>query len=90
MYLAGGALSVLAALQPRNDGLVRATGVFWFVFGLPHFIFHMIHLAMYPVFDQVLNVVALGAYLVVSPLLLLRLREQERHEPVAERDRPRA
>ena len=81
MYLAGAALSAIAALRPRNNDLVQATGVFWFVFGLPHFVFHVLHLSIYPVLDQVLNVVLLGAYLVVSPLLLLPLRERDRRDP---------
>jgi hypothetical protein len=47
------------------------------VFSVPHLVFHVLHLAVYGPLDRVLNVVTLGAFVLVGlvlPLPVARVR----------------
>ncbi|MFF1677291.1 hypothetical protein [Streptomyces sp. NPDC058256] len=74
MFLALGILTVIALRSVRNNRLVQTTGAVWLVFNVLHFTYHMQHLDMYNTRDQVLNVVFLGALLLVAALLLVPIR----------------
>ncbi|MFD9330693.1 hypothetical protein [Streptomyces sp. NPDC060065] len=74
MFLALGILTVIALRSVRNNRLVQTTGAVWLVFNVLHFTYHMQHLDMYNTRDQVLNVVFLGALLLVAALLLVPVR----------------
>jgi len=71
LYLAIAAVALGAALRPANEELVRTSGVAVLVFSVPHLVFHVLHLAMYGPLDRVLNVVTLGAFVLVGIVLLL-------------------
>ncbi|MBB6377147.1 hypothetical protein BKA01_004405 [Pseudonocardia eucalypti] len=70
LYLALLTISAWAVLRPRRETF-RLAGAAWFVFSLPHLVFHLFHLQGLPAIDQVGNVVALGGTLVLAFLLLL-------------------
>ncbi len=46
-------------------------GLAWLVFGVPHLVFHCMHLDLFSVADACGNVVALGGTVVLAALLLL-------------------
>ncbi|MFD3929853.1 hypothetical protein [Streptomyces sp. NPDC058614] len=74
MFLALGILTVIALRSVRNNRLVQTTGAVWLVFNVLHFTYHMQHLDMYNTRDQVLNVLFLGAMVLVAALLLVPVR----------------
>jgi hypothetical protein len=51
-------LSMVALLHPER-ALVRATGLTWLIFAMPHLAYHADHLRLYNRMDQVLNLVSL-------------------------------
>lgn len=81
LYLALAVLSVGAALRPGQDYLVRLTGAVWLVFSVAHLGYHLLHLDMYGPLDKLLNVVALGYFVVVGAVLLLPVRASSAGEP---------
>ncbi|QMW07046.1 hypothetical protein H3H32_21615 [Spirosoma foliorum] len=68
-FLALATLCFLALLTPRLVS-VKATAICLLIFNAPHLLYHLQHLHMLPVIDQVGNAVALGTA-VLLPLLLL-------------------
>jgi hypothetical protein len=68
-------LSTYAWRRPTVAAL-RMTGAAWTVFNAEHFLWHMLHLEMFPLVDKVGNAVSLGGLLVLSILLLLPDRER--------------
>ncbi|MEV0727318.1 hypothetical protein [Polymorphospora sp. NPDC050346] len=70
LYLALMVLSVYAWRRP-TVAAVRMAGAAWLIFNAEHFLWHMLHLDMFPTIDKVGHVVALGGVLVLSILLLL-------------------
>ncbi|GHF15001.1 hypothetical protein GCM10017786_55940 [Amycolatopsis deserti] len=58
MFLALGAVTV-GAIVVRTTTAARLAGVAWLVFSVPHAIYHLAHLHVFPPLDQVLNAVAL-------------------------------
>ncbi|MBM2615632.1 hypothetical protein JIG36_08655 [Actinoplanes sp. LDG1-06] len=70
LYLALLVLSVWAWRRPSPDAY-RVTGGAWLIFNSIHFLWHMLHLEMFPTIDKVGNAVALGGVLILSILLLL-------------------
>ena len=58
-----------AAVSPQRL-LVRATLVAWLVYAVPHFVFHLGHLAHFALVDKVTQMIGLGI-VIVLPLLLL-------------------
>jgi hypothetical protein len=70
LYLALFVLTLYAALRPA-DQLLRFTGLAWVVFGLQHFAYHLFHLAMFPMIDQVTMMLSLGAVAVLGALIML-------------------
>ncbi|MFI9102947.1 hypothetical protein ACIGXA_20730 [Streptomyces fildesensis] len=71
MFLALSVLSLIALGQVRNNRLVQTAGAAWLVFNVLHFSYHVQHLDMYGTRDQVLNVVFLGALVLLAALLLV-------------------
>ncbi|MBU2666121.1 hypothetical protein KOI35_21640 [Actinoplanes bogorensis] len=69
LYLALLVLSVWAFRRPTPESM-RVTGGAWLVFNSIHFLWHMLHLDMFPTIDKVGNAVALGGVLLLSILLL--------------------
>jgi hypothetical protein len=69
LYLALLVLSVYAWRRPTVAAL-RMAGSAWLIFNAEHFLWHMLHLEMFPLIDQILHVVALGGVLALSMLLL--------------------
>ena len=70
LYLALLVLSVLAWRRPTVAALRMAGGA-WLVFNAEHFLWHLLHLGMFPLADRVGHVLSLGGLLVLSILLLL-------------------
>jgi hypothetical protein len=70
LYLALLVLSVYAGRRP-TVAAVRMAGGAWLVFNAEHFLWHMLHLGVFPAADRIGNAVALGGVLVLSILLLL-------------------
>ncbi|GIF39414.1 hypothetical protein Axi01nite_37250 [Actinoplanes xinjiangensis] len=70
LFLALLVLSVWALRHPTPTAL-RVTGGAWTVFTAEHFVWHVLHLDVFPVADRIGNVVALAAMLLASILLLL-------------------
>jgi hypothetical protein len=53
------------------------TGGAWLIFNAEHFLWHMLHLGMFPPVDRIGTAVSLGAVMVLSILLLLPDRPAE-------------
>ncbi|MEV4277608.1 hypothetical protein [Actinoplanes xinjiangensis] len=70
LYLALLVLTVCVLRRPTASA-VRMTGGAWLIFNSGHFLWHMLHLEMFPLIDKVGNAAALGGVLVLSILLLL-------------------
>ncbi|MGK5684249.1 hypothetical protein [Actinoplanes sp. URMC 104] len=70
LYLALLVVSVSALRRPTPSAM-RTTGGAWLVFNAVHFLWHLLHLHVYPTLDRVGNAAGLGALLVLSILLLL-------------------
>jgi len=81
LYLALLVLSLWAWRRPTVTA-VRMTGGAWLIFNTEHFLWHMLHLGVFPAIDKIGNAVALGGVLILSILLLLPDR------PGPGRDRP--
>lgn len=75
MYMALTVLSLSAARWPSDGRLAKVTGLTWLVFGIPHLAYHLQHLDMYNNRDKVLNVLALGLFVVAGAALLLPERQ---------------
>ncbi|MVM35372.1 hypothetical protein GO755_35445 [Spirosoma sp. HMF4905] len=73
-FLALALLSFLTLLAPRLVS-VRATAICLLTFNTPHLLYHLKHLHMLPVIDQIGNVVALSAGVLLPVLLLF-------HKPI--------
>jgi hypothetical protein len=71
MFLALAILTIITLRSVQNTRLVQTTGAVWLVFNVLHFSFHVQHLDMYSTRDQVLNVVFLGALVLMAALLLV-------------------
>jgi hypothetical protein len=67
-------LSMVALLHPER-ALVRATGLTWLIFAVPHLAYHADHLGLYNRMDQVLNLVSLGGVVVLATTLVLPKRK---------------
>ncbi|GAB2587611.1 hypothetical protein Aab01nite_49900 [Paractinoplanes abujensis] len=70
LYLALLVLSVWAWRRPTPEAL-RVTGGAWLIFNAIHFLWHMLHLEMFPPIDKVGHAAALGGVLALSIVLLL-------------------
>jgi hypothetical protein len=70
LYLALLVLSVWVWRRPTRDGLRMAGGA-WLIFNSVHFLWHMLHLGVFPTIDRIGNAVTLGGVLILSLLLLL-------------------
>ncbi|WP_250030795.1 hypothetical protein [Paractinoplanes maris] len=73
LYLAMLVLSVWAWRRPTDDAM-RVTGGAWLMFNAIHFLWHMLHLEVFPTIDKIGNAAGLGGALVLSILLLLPVR----------------
>jgi hypothetical protein len=71
LYLALSALTCTAVRRAHSNRLVRTTGAAWLVFNTLHLVYHLRHLHVYGTTDQVLNVVGLGALVLISATLLI-------------------
>jgi hypothetical protein len=70
LYLGLLVLSLWAWRRPTPAAL-RVTGGAWLVFNAEHFLWHSLHLAMFPLPDKIGNLVSLGGLLLLSILLLV-------------------
>jgi hypothetical protein len=75
LYLALLVVSLYAWRRPSTS-TVRMAGSAWLIFNAEHFLWHMLHLGMFPLVDQLGNAVSLGGVLVLSMLLLVPDREK--------------
>jgi hypothetical protein len=69
-FLALSVLSFLTALAPRLASL-RTTAICLLTFNMPHLLYHLNHLHMLPLVDQIGNVVTLSVNALLPILLLL-------------------
>ena len=67
-------LSMVALLHPEW-ALVRATGLTWLIYAVPHLAYHADHLRLYNRTDQVLNLVSLAGVVVLAATLVLPKRK---------------
>jgi hypothetical protein len=74
LYLAMLVVSVYVVRRPSATGMRMAGGA-WLIFNAEHFLWHMLHLEMFPMVDKIGNAVSLGGVLILSILLLLPDRE---------------
>jgi len=70
-FLAMATLISLTLTAPRLV-TVRATATCLLVFNLPHWLYHLVHLHMLPLMDQIGNVVTLSLAVLIPILVLLR------------------
>lgn len=75
LYLALLVLSVWAWRRPTPEAM-RVTGGAWIIFNSIHFLWHMLHLDMFPTIDRVGNAIALGGVLALSIVVLLPERAE--------------
>jgi Domain of unknown function (DUF4345) len=73
LYLALLALAVGAIVRPTPQ-VTRLTGLAWVVFSVPHLAYHSAHLDVYNRTDQILNVLGLGASVLLGLVLCLPRR----------------
>jgi hypothetical protein len=76
LYLALLVLSVYALRRPTVAAMHMAGGA-WLIFSAEHFLWHMLHLEMFPMIDKIGHVLVLGGVLVLSILLLFPDREPD-------------
>jgi len=82
LYLALLVLSVWVWRRPTTDRLRMAGGA-WLIFNSVHFLWHMLHLGVFPTIDRIGNAVSLGGVLILSILLLLPERRVRSRPPDA-------
>ena len=70
LYLAMLVLSVYAWRRPTIAAMRMAGGA-WLIFNAQHFLWHMLHLGMFPMIDRIGHVLGLGGVLALSILLLV-------------------
>lgn len=75
LYLSLLVVSIWARLR-RSDELLRVAGAAWFVFSLPHLLFHLAHLDGLTTVDKVGEAAALAITLVFACLLMLPTKPQ--------------
>jgi hypothetical protein len=63
-------VTVVAAVTLVRAAVVAAAGA-WIVFSLPHFVYHLRHREIYDTTDQVLNLTALAAAVVLPVVVLV-------------------
>lgn len=85
LYLALLAISVWAVLRPAPETF-RIVGTGWTVFCIPHLIFHLEHLEVFPPADLIGNVVVLAASALLAVSLLLPDRAARPRGPRAAQD----
>jgi hypothetical protein len=61
---------VAVALVTRAPAAVRAAGLAWLVYSVPHLVYHLRHLDLYESTDKVLNLVGLGGAVVASAVVV--------------------
>jgi hypothetical protein len=62
---------VAVALVTKAPAAIRAAGLGWLVYSVPHFTYHARHLHVYDTTDQVLNLVVLGGAVLLSAAVLV-------------------
>ncbi|TYB62370.1 hypothetical protein FXF51_27015 [Nonomuraea sp. PA05] len=68
------ALSGWTLRRPGRESLA-VTGAVWSVYNAIHFVWHMLHLHVFPMFDKIGVAVILGGLLTLSILMVLPVRE---------------
>ncbi|HZD98119.1 MAG TPA: hypothetical protein VE132_08150 [Micromonosporaceae bacterium] len=76
LYLALFVMTAWAVVRPGAE-IFRVAGAAWLVFNVVHFAFHLSHLGMFGIADQIGNVVALGGSTVLSALLVIPAHTSE-------------
>ena len=74
LYCALVVLTVAALVRPERT-ITRIAGLTWLAFAVPHLAYHVDHLGIYGPSDQVLNVVGLGAIVLLAGVLVLPWRK---------------
>jgi hypothetical protein len=82
LYLALFVMTAWSVLRPSPE-IFRVAGWSWLVFNVEHFAFHLWHLGMFGTVDKIGNMVALGASLVLSALLVIPIRASQPLAPLA-------
>ena len=80
LYLALLVVSVWAVVRPRPETF-RLVGAAWSVFSVPHLIFHLLHLDMFPTLDRTGNIVTLAGTAVLAAALLFPVRTGHARAP---------
>jgi hypothetical protein len=76
LYLALLVLSVAAWRRPTPE-MLRTAGGAWLIFNAVHLLWHSLHLGVFAPADRIGNVLALGASLILSILLMLPERDAQ-------------
>jgi len=74
-------LSGWALRRPTREATV-VTGGAWLIYNAIHFLWHMLHLGVFPTIDKVSVAGILGALLILSILLMLPVKEIKPGPPV--------
>ncbi|MGI5288765.1 hypothetical protein ACQEVF_36210 [Nonomuraea polychroma] len=69
-------LSVWALRRPTRESLA-VTGGAWSIYNAIHFLWHMLHLHVFPIIDKISVAVILGGLLILSILMVLPVKETE-------------
>ncbi|GAA4580885.1 hypothetical protein GCM10023176_61030 [Micromonospora coerulea] len=67
-------LSVWALRRPTRESLA-VTGGAWLIYNAIHFLWHMLHLDVFPSVDKISVAVILGGLLILSILMMLPVKE---------------
>ncbi|RSM58346.1 hypothetical protein DMB66_29965 [Actinoplanes sp. ATCC 53533] len=67
-------LSVWALRRPTREAMM-VTGGAWLIYNAIHFLWHMLHLDVFPTIDKIMVATTLAVLLLLSILLMLPLKE---------------
>ncbi len=68
------ALLFVWAMVSFERRLVQAILIAWLVYAVPHFFYHLVHLAHFPLVDQIVQTIALGIVILLPLVMLVALR----------------
>jgi len=69
------ALLFVWAMVSCERRLVQAILIAWVVYAVPHFFYHLVHLAHFPLVDQIAQTISLGMVILLPLVMLVSLRQ---------------
>jgi hypothetical protein len=74
-------LSVWALRRPSREAMT-VTGGAWLIYNAIHFLWHLLHLDVFPAVDKIMVATTLGILLILSILLMVPVKETKPGPPV--------